>query len=132
MKYMLDTNIMIYVRNNQPKKVFQIFKEHKAGDLCISSITLAELEFGVRNSSNPQMNQSALMSLLASVMVVPFDSSAAIEYSEIRFDLEKKGKMIGPYDLLIAAHAKTLNLTLVTNNEREFKRIEGLKVENWC
>ena len=105
--------------------------QHRPEDYCISSITLAELEVGVYNSARPEQNQLALMTFLARIEVVPFDSEAAREYGIIRADLTRKGNLIGANDLLIAAHAKALDLTLVTNNTREFERVEGLKLENW-
>ena len=99
--------------------------------LCSVGITLAELEFGVYNSARPQQNQLALMAFLARIEVMPFDADAAGAYGMIRADLTRKGRQIGANDLLIAAHAKALGLTLVTNNTREFERVEGLKLENW-
>ena len=92
---------------------------------------MAELEFGVCNSSRPEQNRLALMTFLSRIEVVPFGAEAAREYGSIRADLTRKGTLIGANDLLIAAHAKALGLTLVTNNTREFDRVEGLKVENW-
>ena len=105
---------------------------HRPEDICISSITLAELEYGVYNSARPSQNQLALMTFLASIPVIPFDADAAREYGIIRADLKKKETLIGANDLLIAAHAKSLDITLVTNNTREFERVEGLKLENWA
>ena len=107
-------------RNNRPE------------DICISAITLAELEYGVYNSLRPEQNQLALMTFLSSIAVVPFDADAAREYGLIRADLKKKGTLIGANGLLIAAHARALGVTLVTNNTREFERVEGLMVENWA
>ena len=131
MRYMLDTNIIAYVKNNRPESVLRQLMEHPPQDYCISSITLAELEFGVYNSARPQQNQLALMAFLARIEVMPFDAYAAGAYGMIRADLTRKGRQIGANDLLIAAHAKALGLTLVTNNTREFERVEGLKLENW-
>ena len=131
MKYMLDTNIIAYAKNNRPESVLKRLMQYRPEDICISSITLAELEYGVFNSAKPRQNQLALMVFLASIIVVPFDSDAAIEYGIIRADLKKRGTPIGANDLLIAAHAKSLDLTLVTNNTREFERVEGLRLEDW-
>ena len=132
MKFMLDTNIIAYARNNRPEAVLQRLLQHRPEDICISAITLAELEYGVYNSLRPEQNQLALMTFLSSIAVVPFDADAAREYGLIRADLKKKGTLIGANDLLIAAHARALGVTLVTNNTREFERVEGLRVENWA
>ena len=132
MKFMLDTNIIAYARNNRPEAVLQRLLQHCPEDICISAITLAELEYGVYNSLRPEQNQLALMTFLSSIAVVPFDADAAREYGLIRADLKKKGTLIGANDLLIAAHARALGVTLVTNNTREFERVEGLMVENWA
>lgn len=131
MKYMLDTNIIAYAKNNRPESVLRRFMAHRPEDMCVSAITMAELEFGVCNSTRPEQNQLALMTFLSGIAVVPFEADAALAYGEIRADLTKKGTLIGANDLLIAAHARSLGLTLVTNNTREFDRVDGLKVENW-
>lgn len=131
MRYMLDTNIIIYARNNRPESVFRRMRQFSPSDLCISSITLAELEFGVENSSKPERNRLALSLFLSGIEIVPFDEKAAREYGIIRKQLADSGRMIGANDLLIAAHAKSLGLTLVTNNTDEFNRIDGLETENW-
>ena len=131
MKFMLDTNIIAYAKNHRPESVLRRFMQYRPEDMCISSITMAELEFGVYNSSKPEQNRLALMIFLSGIEVVPFDASAALAYGSIRADLTKKGNLIGANDMLIAAHAKALDLTLVTNNTREFNRVEGLKIENW-
>lgn len=131
MKYMLDTNIIAYAKNNRPEKVRSIFQNYDPEDLCISSITMAELEYWVYNSSNPAQNQMALILFLSGIAILPFDAEAAKEYGAIRALLKKSGTLIGANDMLIAAHAKALGLILVTNNAREFERVEGLKIENW-
>ena len=131
MKYMLDTNIIAYAKNNRPAQVLERLKQQDPEDICISSITMAELEFGVYHSAKPEQNQVALMLFLSRIQIVPFGVDAAIEYGVIRADLTRKGTLIGANDLLIVAHAKALGLTLVTNNTREFERVEGLKLENW-
>ena len=132
MKYMLDTNIVAYAKNNRPEIVYERMSRFGSGDLCVSAITLAELEYGVFNSSDPDRNQLALTLFLASIEVVPFGDDAAIEYGRIRSDLKRKGTPIGANDLLIAAHAKSLGMVLVTNNTKEFSRVEGLEVEDWA
>ena len=131
MKYMLDTNIVIYAKNKRPPGVIERMLQQKPDDLCISAVTLAELEFGASKSSNPARNRMALTLFLAGMRVLPFDSLAAREYGDIRYDLSSRGAVIGGNDMLIAAQARSLGLTLVTNNTREFERINGLKLENW-
>ena len=132
MRYMLDTNIVIYAKNNRPEDVLAKFREYDPKELCISAITLAELEYGICNSSDPARNRMALMIFLSNIEIVPFDYAAAKEYGRIRFELKTKGELIGSNDLLIAAHAKSLDMTLITNNTSEFERVEGLKLLNWC
>lgn len=131
MKYMLDTNICIYIIKKKPLQTLKKFAACDRADLCISSITLAELEFGACKSSNPPKNKLALKIFLAGIKILPFDEKAAAEYGDIRATLEKRGTPIGANDLLIAAHARALQLTLITNNLKEFERVENLKVENW-
>lgn len=131
MKYMLDTNIIIYAKNNRPELVLKKLRQFKPEDLCISAISVAELEYGAENSSRPEINRAALYVLLSNISVLPFDSNSAYEYGKIRHFLKTRGEMIGSNDLLIAAHAKANNLTLVTNNTNEFDRVPGLKIENW-
>lgn len=131
MRFMLDTNIIAYAKNNRPGTGLKRLTQHNPEDYCISSITLAELEFGVYNSARPEQNQLALLTFLARIELVPFEADAAREYGIIRADLTRKDNLIGANDLLIAAHAKALGLTLVTNNTRQFKRVDGLKLENW-
>lgn len=131
MMYMLDTNICIYVMQQRPQAVLERFHRELNGGLCISSITLAELEFGMQNSSNPAKNMQALLRFLAPISVLPFGASAASEYGVIRAHLQQQGTPIGPLDMLIAAHCLAENLTLVTNNVCEFERVPDLEVENW-
>jgi len=128
---MLDTNICIYIIKNKPDSVLKKFETLTSFDVCISSIVLAELEYGAFKSKNPEKNFAAIDEFLSGVTIFSFNKYAAKEYGDIRAALEKQGLPIGMNDLLIAAHAKALNLILVTNNEREFKRIENLSVENW-
>ncbi len=130
MKYMLDTNIIAYI-NSDRYGVNKAFERHRNDKLCLSAIALAELEYGVFKSKRVQHNQDMITLILSNMTVLPFDGRAAVEYGILRADLEQKGMVIGPNDMLIAAHARSLDMTLVTNNTREFERIEGLKVENW-
>ncbi len=132
MKYLLDTNICIYIIREKPSSVLNKFSKVNVGEVYISSITLAELEYGVKKSKFPKKNQIALLDFLTPIQILPFDQRGAIEYGTIRANLEKIGNIIGSYDLLIAAHAKSENLILVTNNVREFNRISGLQIENWA
>ena len=131
MKYMLDTDIIVYAKNRRPESVFTRLRKCRPEDVCISAVTMAELEYGVCKSSRPEQNRLALLMFLSGIEVLPFDSEAAREYGNIREDLSRKGTIIGGNDLLIAAHARARGLTLVTNNMREFERVEGLRVENW-
>lgn len=131
MKYMLDTNILIYLIKEHPESVQNRFRQHKLEDVCISSITLAELMYGVEKSSAKMKNKFALLSMLTAVQVLDFSSAAAEQYGILRADLEKRGQLIGPMDMLIGAHALAEGLILVTNNEKEFCRVKGLKMENW-
>ena len=130
MKYLLDTNICIYLINDRPKKVLAHFKRHLLEDIGISSITASELAFGVAKSASSK-NSAALEAFLLPLNVVDYDAGAAMIYGDIRAKLEKQGKTIGPLDMLIAASALSRQLILVTNNEKEFRRISKLKVENW-
>lgn len=132
MTYMLDTNICIYAMKNKPEKVLQRLREMLNSGLCISSITLAELEYGMKNSSDPGKNEQALLRFLVPLNVLPFGAAAASEYGEIRAFLQKQGTPIGPLDMLIAAHVKAEDLILVTNNVREFERVPDLSIENWA
>lgn len=132
MKYMLDTNICIYIIKNKPAKVFQTFQSLQIGDVCISSITFSELQYGVYKSRHYEQNKIALINFLALIEILPFPAEAASIYGRIRADLEKRGEIIGAYDLLIAAHAIVENLALVTNNTREFSRIRNLSLQNWA
>lgn len=131
MDYLLDTNICIYIIKKRPEKVLEKFNTLSLGDVAISSITLAELHYGIMKSSNPKKNREALDKFLTPLEILDFDYFATMEYGKIRADLEKNGTPIGPLDTLIAAHAKSQQLTLVTNNEKEFRRISDFKIENW-
>ncbi len=132
MRYMLDTNICIYAIKHKPEKVFQRLQETEPENVCISSVTYAELVHGVEKSVAVEKNRIALSLLLSNIEIVSFDVNAANEYGVIRADLEKKGTPIGPLDMMIAGHAISLGYTVVTNNIREFSRVKGLKIENWA
>ncbi len=131
MKYMLDTNICIYLIKHSSPNLLQKFLEKDPEDFCISVITYSELMYGVEKSQKKNESYIALMTFLANIKILDFNSKAADAYANIRAKLEKNGKPIGNMDQLIAAHALSRNLTIVTNNEREFIRVEKLKVENW-
>ena len=132
MKVMLDTNICIYIIKQKPRAVLERFAAFPVGDLGISVITLAELEYGASKSSEPDRNREALEQFVSPLEIAVFDRLATSIYGKIRALLEKRGRPIGSMDLLIAAHALSLNVRLVTNNMREFKRVPGLRVENWA
>ena len=132
MRYMLDTNICIYAIKNKPQCVFMRLQEHAPSEICISSITYAELVHGVEKSRAVEKNRLALALLLSNIEIIDFDSSAAEEYGRIRAELERAGTPIGPLDMMIAGHAKSLEYTVVTNNTKEFMRVNGLKLENWA
>jgi len=131
MKYLLDTNICIYLIKKKPVSVIHRFDEHPVGDIGISSITVAELSFGVQKSQHRKQNQAALLQFLSPLVIADFNSDAAFGYGHIRAELESRGTSIGSLDTLIAGHAASMNVILVTNNEREFSRVPGLIVENW-
>ena len=132
MRYMLDTNICIYAIKHKPEKVFRELQKHKPSELCISSVTYAELIHGVFESASVEKNRLALSLMLSRIEILDFDVNAANCYGKIRATLEKKGMPIGPLDMMIAGHALSLNYTVVTNNTNEFARIENLKLENWA
>ena len=132
MMYMLDTNICIYAIKNKPELVLQRLKNNLQHGLCISAITLAELQHGIEKSAHPEKNASALLQFLSILTVLPFDDLAAVEYGKICADLQRKGTPIGTMDMLIAAHSRAEHMVLVTNNVREFERVSGLEIENWA
>lgn len=129
---MLDTNICVYIINVRPEKVRQQLRQHRAGDIGISAVVLAELRYGAEKSQLPQRNHAAIDAFVAPLEIASFDEAAAQSYGEVRAFLEKKGTSIGAHDLMIAAHAKSLGVRLVTNNVREFSRVKHLNVENWA
>ena len=130
MKFMLDTNICIFMMKDCPN-VLSAFSANKNCSITISAITLAELEFGVNNSAAVDKNRAKLIAFLTLVDVLPFDCNSTAEYGRIRTTLQKKGTPIGQLDMLIAAHAKAAKLILVTNNTQEFERVDGLQLKDW-
>ncbi len=131
MKYMLDTNICIYLIKKKPENVLIKLHSNIDNGVSISAITLAELIHGVEASAYPQKNALALNLFLSIVDILPFDDVAAAEYGKICTALRRQGNLIGTMDMLIAAHAKANGLIIVTNNVREFERVEDLRIENW-
>ena len=130
LKYLLDTNMIIYTMRNRPQEVRRRFQQHH-GQMCISSVTLGELVFGAEHSKKVEQNLADIEALATRIEVLPFDSKAAYHFGRIRADLYEEGRPIGPYDMMIAGHARSCGLILVTNNVREFERVKGLLFENW-
>lgn len=131
MKWMLNTNVCIAIIRRQPESALKRLRGKAIGQVGISSITLAELEFGAAKSQRSEQSRLALAEFLLPLEIVPFDDAAAAAYGVLRAALEKKGKPIGPLDTLIAAQAIALGIVLVTNNTREFARVPGLAIEDW-
>lgn len=129
--FMLDTDICIYIIKKKPKQVIARLRKSSISDIGISSITLSELEYGAVKSSKPAQNKIALLEFLAPLEILPYDGMAAQEYGQIRVHLERLGTPIGSMDILIAAHARSLNCILITNNEKEFNRVPFLEIDNW-
>lgn len=131
MKLMLDTNMCIYIIKQQPASVLKHFLEYQVGDIGISSITLSELRYGVAKSKHREKNAKALDEFIIPLDIASYDEEAALAYGDIRTNLEKAGTPIGAMDMLIAAHAMSLGVTLITNNTREFSRIPSLGIADW-
>lgn len=132
MKYLLDSDICIYIINNRPADVRVIFEGRAAGDSAISVVSLFELKAGAHKSVQSAQSLSLIERFTSPMTPLDFDAADADAASRLRAGLERKGQPIGPYDILIAAQALNRELTLVTNNEREFRRVPGLKIENWA
>ena len=130
-RYLLDTNICIYIAKYQPPTVRARFEQHAADELAMSVVTLGELRFGAEKSQAPEQALSALARLESLIQVMPLCETTGQHYGQIRADLQRKGQPIGNNDLWIAAHARANDWILVTNTEREFARVGGLQVENW-
>jgi len=130
LKYMLDTNIVIYTIKNRPAQVREIFKQHE-GQMCMSSVSLGELIFGAERSSQTERNLADINGMVARMEVAAFEEHAAEHFGQLRAELYSTGQPIGPYDMMIAGHARSMGLILVTNNMAEFARVPGLRLENW-
>jgi tRNA(fMet)-specific endonuclease VapC len=130
--YMLDTDMCSYIMRRSHPRVLARLAKHPVGDVCISVITKCELLFGVEVSPNRRRDEMALEAFLRYVEVLDFPDQAALHYAQIRSDLQARGNIIGANDLFIAAHARSLDITLVTNNTAEFRRVRNLSVENWA
>lgn len=130
LKYLLDTNIVIYTMKNRPQQVKRRFKQHK-DQMCISSVTLGELIFGAEHSQQVERNLTDIEAIIARLEVLPFDNKAAYHFGQIRAALYNIGKPIGPYDMMIAGQTRASGLILITNNIKEFERVPGLILENW-
>ena len=130
-EYLLDTNICIEIIRGKNQAIIDHLLHIPVGKVAISSITLAELEYGVFRSQNPHKNREALIKFCTALAILPFDTNASQFYGSIRSYLEKQGTPIGPFDMLIAAHGLALGLIVVTNNTKEFQRVPGLQLENW-
>lgn len=130
MKYLLDTDTCIYLINERPKRALARFRRHAVGDIGVSTVTVSELAYGVAKTGSAR-NRAALEAFLLPLEIAAYDLAAALRYGDVRSDLSRRGQPIGPLDTMIAAHALSLGTTLVTNNQREFRRVKGLTLENW-
>ena len=131
MKYLIDTNICIYLMNHHPPEVLARFRKMGVGEIALSSITVSELYYGARKSKAIQQNIRRIEEFVYPFDVLAYDEDAAKEYGKIRSYLEEQSQVIGPLDMLIAAHALSRNLILITNNTKEFERVKSLQIENW-
>lgn len=131
MNYLVDTNILIFLCNSKSKSLEHKFKTHRPEEFGISSITVGELIYGVNKSQQRDRNLQAILKILSPFIIIDFDSSDGWEYGEIRAALEKKGRSVGGNDIMIAAQARRRGLTMITNNTKEYKRVDGLHVEDW-
>ncbi len=130
LRFMLDTNLCIRVLRDRPTGLRERFNT-EAASLCISTVTLAELLYGAEKSAKPAENRNQVEAFAARLDVMPFDNAASAHFADIRANLERKGQVIGPYDLMIAGHARSLGLVVITGNLGEFRRVEGLRSEDW-
>jgi len=130
LKYLLDTNMVIYTMKNRPEQIRKQFQQHH-GEMSISTITLGELVFGAEHSQQVERNLADIEAITARLDVLPFDVKAAYHFGQIRSELYRIGQPIGPYDMMIAGHARAYGLRLVTNNIKEFERVPGLLLEDW-
>lgn len=129
-QFLLDTNIVIYTMKSRPPEVREKFERHQ-DQICVSSVTMMELYYGVERSSDTQRNLKVVEGLVARMACIDYDIEAASHTAEIRAQLASAGKPICPYDAMLAGHARSRGLILVTNNQREFERVEGLRLANW-
>jgi tRNA(fMet)-specific endonuclease VapC len=130
LKYLLDTNIVIYTMKKRPQQVKRRFQQHH-GQMGISAVTIGELVFGAEHSQQVERNLADIEAMAARLEVLPFDDKAAYHFGQIRAALYRSGQPIGPYDMMIAGHARACGLKLVTNNLKEFQRVQGLVLEDW-
>ena len=130
-RYMLDTDICSYVIRERPLEVYEKFKKVKVNQLCISVVTYAELIYGVEHSSSREINRPIIDDFVRHLDIITWDREAAEHYGKIRAFLRAKGSIIGSMDMMIAAHARSQNMTLITNNDKHFKRVPMLRIENW-
>ncbi len=131
MLYMLDTNICIYLIKRRSDELLKRMRVFRTGEIGVSVVTVAELQYGVSKSQNKERNQAALETFLLPLDIADFSFAVTVSYGDIRAQLERQGQPIGPLDTMIAAHALSLDVPLVTNNAREFERVKGLRVEDW-
>lgn len=131
MRFMLDTSICVELIRRRNDRVLRKMQRYRPEDLCVSSVTLSELEYGVARSADPQRNRLALAEFMTPLGVPAYGDAVAPVYGRVRAELERAGTPIGPLDTMIAAHALSLGLTLVTDNEDEFRRVSGLRIQNW-
>lgn len=131
MSFMLDTCILIHMIRKKDRTLVEILRGKPPNDVCVSSVTVAEMEYGAAKSAWPDRNRDALYQFLSPLEILPFDGTAAFEYGLIRAHLERKGAVIGAMDMMIAAHARSIRAVIVTDNVEEFKRVPGLAVEHW-
>ena len=131
MKYLLDTNICVFALRNRPRAVADHIRQTADEDIAVSTVTDAELRHGADKSDQPDVNHDKINKLLMPFEILAFDSGAADAYGEIRAALERQGKPIGPFDMLLAAHAVSKGLIFVTHNTSEFQRVKGLQLEDW-
>lgn len=131
LRYLLDTSFCIALIRRVSRRAEEKLVEHAAPEVAVSALTVAELEYGVARSREPERNRAKLDGFLQPLQILAFDDAAAVAYGPVRAGLERRGRMIGPIDTLLAAQALSLDLTMVTNNTGEFERVEGLRVEDW-
>jgi tRNA(fMet)-specific endonuclease VapC len=131
MRYLLDTNICIFLINRHPSVVHQRFEDVPVGEIAVSAVTVSELRYGVEKSTKREQNLHALRKFLLPLIVLPYDGTVSEQYGALRVHLERHGTLIGSMDMMIAAHALACGLVMVTNNTGEFRRVPGLRVEDW-